>query len=790
MLARDSDDVVFSGASRGRTVPNSRSAVFVQRVLLLLVVWWAIVVPATGQPELGTVSARSSPIAITPSGSTLLVVNPDSNSLTLVNTDNLQVEAELSVGLDPRAVAVAPHGSWAAVACQGSDSIAVIDLDASTVRRMIDVGDRPVGLAVSPRGDLLAVAELGTDHVRLLDTATWTTCALHTVGDRPHGLAFTPDGDRLLITHLLSGDVTVLTVQPRHVYLPLVLKQCSARAAAGITSQERAIAVQARLKAIPTWSNVGPAPAVTVNGSGTRAYLPQTMAHGLGLNTQFDNTVFPKVSVLNLETGLHQTSEHISLPETDRPVGLPWDSVLARDDQELWVVNAGSNDVSIVDISDPRQPRRVAHLAVGQNPRGIVLHPDGTQAYVNNVLDGTVSVINSQAYTVTKTIVTTRIPLPPVELLGKQLFHSSASSELSQARWISCNTCHVEGEHDGRTWLVQYTDEVPLGAQAIITRNTTSLLGMVETYPLRWSGEWDESADSEFSIRFEQFGTGLIEGDMHPTLGAPNQGRSWELDCLASFIDSLQVPQRSHELTDAESRGRVLFESQETGCLSCHPAPLYTDLRTHDVGTASAYGEWFGPLIDTPTLRFLYDSAPYLHDGGATTLREVLTTSNPDDPHNMSSVLTEDGIDDLVAFLEALPYAPEEGSFAYQASGCLGTTRGEAERIDIWVEGSDIVMAHYGAVYNCCARVVVYHENQKPLLQFVEREEYHDSEPCRCLCPYNLGARLSHVSPGVYQVQVVNGATGAVLIEQMVTIPESSAEDSAPAGSAVGAAPR
>jgi len=790
MFARDADDAVSSGESGGRTAPSSGSSASALRVLLLLVVWATSVVPATGQPQPGTVNARSSPIAITPSGRTLLTVNPDSNSLTLVDTESLQVKAELSVGLDPRAVAVAPHGSWAVVASQGSDSISVIDLEASTVRRTIEVGDRPVGVAVSPGGDLLAVAELGADRVRLLDTATWNTCGLYTVGDRPHGLAFTPDGGQLLITHLLRGEVTVLTVEPRRVYLPLVLKQCSPRAAAGITSQESASVARTTVATIPTWSNVAPAPAIAVNRSGTRAYLPQTMAHGLGLNTQFDNTVFPKISVLNLEAGLHQTSEHISLPETDQPVGLPWDCVLARDDQELWVVNAGSNDVSIIDISDPRRPRRQAHLAVGQNPRGIVLHPDGTHAYVNNVLDGTMSVMDTQAYTVTETILTTRIPLPPVLLLGKQLFHSSASPKLAQARWISCNTCHVEGEHDGRTWLLQYAGQVPLGAQAVITRNTTSLLGMVETYPLRWSAEWDESADSEFSIRFEQFGTGLIQGDMHPTLGAPNQGRSWELDCLASFIDSLPIPERSHELTAAESRGRALFESQETGCLSCHPAPLYTDLRAHDVGTASAYGEWFGSVIDTPTLRFLYDSAPYVHDGSAATLREVLATSNPDDPHNMNSVLTEDGFDDLVAFLEALPYAPDEGAFTYQASGCLATTRGQTERIDIWVEGSDIVMAHHGAVYNCCASVVVYHENQNPLLQLVEREEYHDSEPCRCLCPYDLGARLSHLSPGAYQVQVLKGATGAVLIEETVVISPSSAQDSAPAGAVVGPVPR
>jgi cytochrome c peroxidase len=173
---------------------------------------------------------------------------------------------------------------------------------------------------------------------------------------------------------------------------------------------------------------------------------------------------------------------------------------------------------------------------------------------------------------------------------------------------------------------------------------------------LRWSAEWDESADSEFSIRFEQFGDGLIDGDMHPTLGAPNQGRSYDLDSLALFIDSLVVPERTHGLSPAAQRGQHIFESPQTECSVCHPAPLYTDLKAHDVGTADAPGEWFGPLIDTPTLRFLYDSPPYLHDGSAATLREVLTTANPDDAHGVTSHLSEQELADLIAFLMALPY--------------------------------------------------------------------------------------------------------------------------------------
>jgi YVTN family beta-propeller protein len=601
-----------------------------------------------------TSGLAASSIALSPDGSTLIVTNSDSNTITLVDTAAQVVIAEIPVGLDPRSVAIAPDGGLAYVANQGSDEVSVIDLDAGACLDSLPVGDRPVGVAVSPDGRLVAVAELGADQVRLVDAATLETWSLLPTLDRPYGLAFTSDGKRLLVTHLLSGEVTVLWVQPYRIFLPVSLRGQGVRSLdtpAGSQSPISNLQYQ-----IPTWSNVAPAPGVVINAAGTRAYLPQTMANGLGYNTAFDQTVFPQVSALDLETWQNLAGEKISLSDTDQPVGLPWAATLARGGTELWVVNAASNDVSVIDISVPKVPVRTAHIPVGDNPRGIALSPDGTVAYVDNALAGTVSVIDTQVYTVTATITATTLPLPPCLLRGKRLFFSSAERELAQARWISCNTCHVEGEHDGRTWKLQYLDAVPPGEEAVVTRNTTSLLGMIETYPLRWSAEWDESADSEFSVRFEQFGTGLIEGDMHPTLGEPNQGRSYDLDCLAMFIDSLGLPPRAHSFSPAELRGKALFESASTGCVACHPAPLYTDLLQHDVGTADGPGEWFGPLIDTPTLRFLYDSAPFLHDGSAPSLGEVLTVKNPDDEHGTTSHLSEQELGDLIAFLWALPY--------------------------------------------------------------------------------------------------------------------------------------
>lgn len=591
----------------------------------------------------------------------LCVVNPDSDSLTLIDATTLLVLREIPVGDDPRTVAV--KDNLAFITNHGSDSITVIDIQSQSEISTIGVGDRPMGAAISPDGRFLAISEMGQDSIRFLSTKTYETLVSYTVDDRPYGISFTPDGSSLLVSHLLSGEITRLAVHPFTIYLPEISQntfssenrspQFSHRPGLKRSAQ---FSLNGLANSITTWPNVAPAPAVIVNNAGTRAYLPQTMANGQGLNNQFDSTVFPKVSVINLETNSHQTSEHISLPEVDRPVGLPWDAALTKNGAELWVVNAASNDISVIDISNPQFPTRTANIKVGDNPRGIVFNQDESTAFVYNSLAGTVSVVDMQAYIVTNEITTTSIPLPPILLTGKKLFHSSEREELAQAAWISCNTCHVEGEHDGRTWLIQFLGQVPPGEQPLIRRNTTSLLGMIQTYPLRWSAEWDESADSEFSIRFEQFGNGLINGDMHPTLGTPNQGRSPDLDSLAAFIDSLSVPDRNHELSPAEQRGALLFASPTTECINCHPPPIYTDLQQHDVGTGNRPGEWFGPVFDTPTLRFLFDSAPYLHDGSASTLRDVLTSENPNDEHGVTSQLTEEQLNDLIAFLMTVPY--------------------------------------------------------------------------------------------------------------------------------------
>ena len=58
--------------------------------------------------------------------------------------------------------------------------------------------------------------------------------------------------------------------------------------------------------------------------------------------------------------------------------------------------------------------------------------------------------------------------------------------------------------------------------------------------------------------------------------------------------------------------------------------------------------------FDTPTLVESWRTAPYLHDGSAATVRDVLTTRNPQGQHGATSSLSTQELNDLCAYLLSL----------------------------------------------------------------------------------------------------------------------------------------
>jgi len=338
-------------------------------------------------------------------------------------------------------------------------------------------------------------------------------------------------------------------------------------------------------------------------------------------------------------------------------VANPWETAVSPDGKSLVAVFAGTDDMYVCNVLDDDY-QELSHrktVKLGHNPRAARFSPDESRCYVYNTLDFEVVEYRTDFWQAQETIRVCDCPLDDEKRLGKILFYTALEPMVGR-RWISCSSCHPDGDGDGRTW------QNPEGL-----RNTTALYGMGWTHPLHWSADRDESQDFEHTIRGQLMqGRGLIRGRVNEALDKPNKGLSKELDALAYYSNTHSAPLSPHAkqgLSEAAKRGQALFNSKETQCATCHSGPYFTDsrpvkpYRLHDVGTGREdKSELMGTKYDTPTLLNLYRTAPYLHDGTAATLHDVLRTCNPKDEHGKTSHLSDSQVDDLVEFLKALPY--------------------------------------------------------------------------------------------------------------------------------------
>lgn len=553
----------------------------------------------------------SSSVVVSPDQAYIAATNPDSDSITIVNAQSLKVKSEVGVGDDPRTLSFTPDSKNLVVSNHGYNTISIVDIDKGIEIAQYPVGSMPYG--VVNNGDYVFVSEFGLGRISVVDLSTGLVVGNVSVDEFPSAMALDSTGKRLFVTHFSSGSVSVIDLLTFTV-----------------------------VQRISTGRDTNLSQFISLNSDASKAYIPQTRSNVTNEALLFDTTVFPVVNVVDLSQFTLLNSERITLDTADEPVNMPFAVALSPDDKTVYLANAGSNNVSIIDLDTNKGK---ANIEVGANPRGIAITENGANIFVNNVLDGTLSVIDTSTLKVSAEVILTNIPINEDVLEGKRIFNSSESPLLSTDNWISCSTCHFDGMMDSRTWL-GFSDG---------PRNTPSLLGVKDTLPIHWSGDFDELHDVEITIREVQFGDGLIFGLVNDSLGPTHAGVSAKLDSLVAYMESLEIRSSPYN-SDTESiiRGKSLFAKH--GCNSCHRQPFYIDMKLHDVGTGVASKEknshGRGTKFDTPSLRGIWMTAPYFHDGSAETLEDVLQVGTT---HNISFKMNEQEIADLITFLKSLP---------------------------------------------------------------------------------------------------------------------------------------
>ncbi|WP_207225029.1 DUF4082 domain-containing protein [Rivibacter subsaxonicus] len=665
-----------------------------------------VYLPATAQkPSVSTNLLVEEPATGNPR---LWVVNQDNDSVSAFDTVSRAKLAEVAVGAAPRAIARAADGMlW--VSNKQSASISVIDPATRAVVRTVALprASQPFGIAMSPTAAQAFVALEGGGQLLRFDTASFSQTGSLAIGQNARHLSVSADGARVFVSRFvtppLPGEGTASISTPDFVGGELL------EVNAATMALTRSIALRHSAKAdaenqgrgVPNYLG-----AAAISPDGSQAWLPSkqdnirrgALRDGSDLN--FQNTVRAISSRITLPAGAEDYAARIDHDNASMASAAVFD---ARGNY-LFVALETSREVAIIDAHGGNELLR---FDVGRAPQGLALAPDGNTLYVNNFMDRSVSVHDLRtllAGSEADVPLLATLPAVAIEklaanvLIGKQHFYDARDTRLARDRYMSCASCHNDGGHDGRVW-----DLTGMGEGL---RNTISLRGRAGGQGnLHWSNNFDEVQDFEGQIRALAGGSGLMSdadfsaGTRSQPLGDPKAGRSADLDALAAYVASLNAfdpsPARdgSGNLSGAAMAGRSVFVSKN--CAACHAGAAFSASGTvppANIGTLkTSSGLRLGAAltgIDIPTLRDVWASAPYLHDGSAATLGDAVRAHN-----NVTVSDTE--LASLTAYLREI--GSDEGP-APAPSG-NGTTIWPASAVPTNISDSDTAAVNLGVKF-------------------------------------------------------------------------------------------
>jgi hypothetical protein len=619
-----------------------------------------IIARYTPTAPLATASAE---IIYDPGRGKVWCVNPDSDTVSRINATTLAKELEITVGSKPRSLALEPDGIALWIVCEKSDELWALNPSSGALilRTNLGYGVAPVAVAFEPNVGAAFIAGQGSKSLLRLDPASFAITGSLALGGRPASIAVSSSSFRVFVTRFISPDSEggVWEVNPSSMTLTRTFPLAFDNTPDGENSG----------RGVPNYLT-----GIAIAPDGRHAWIPSkkdNIGRGLyrdGQPLTHDNTVRSILSQLDLVSNVEALTNRIDVDNHS----LPGSVCFSPFGDLTWVTYQGNNEIRVFDAATGNN---LSSATTSFAPQDLCLNTNGTRLYVLNFLSRSISVfdvsqiaagISSAIIPIAETNVVSVEKLSPQVLAGKRIFYNAADPRMASEGYLTCISCHLDGDEDGRVW--DFTDRGE-GLRRTISMQGRRGMGHGRVH---WSANFDEIQDFEHDIRNAFGGTGFMSnadfntGTRNTPLGDPKAGISPDLDALAAYVTTLiDYPKSAARTGGASSvqgqNGRAHFI--DLRCHTCHGGPDFTDSAygmLHDVGTIQpGSGHRLGgplPGIDTPTLRGLASSARYLHDGSAPDLPSVFNTTNapPGSPHAAFQALTSIEQTELLAFLSEL----------------------------------------------------------------------------------------------------------------------------------------
>jgi YVTN family beta-propeller protein len=608
--------------------------------------------------------------------------------------------------LSPAAVVATPDGTRLFVACASANQVAVFDLAGGRVIEGIPVPHSPSGLALSPDGTRLYVAcAAPQSSVRVLEAGSGKTLATIPAGHTAMAPVVSPDGKTLFVCNRFNNDVSVIDADTAKLQCRIPVQR--EPVTADITRDGRFLLVANHLhtgradaervgavvsvidtasrkvvKELSLPDGSGFLNDLRVSPDGKYAVVTHLLSRFRLPATQLDRGWMNSNAATIIDLARMAILNTVLLDNIDRGAANPWGIAWSVDSATLLITHAGTHEVSLIDFAatlarlaklpaalDDSKPaetysasrvqadvpndlaflvgvrQRIKLPQADLGPRAVVVVQ--RKAYVANYFSDSLTLVDLASpqpkpqsiplaalpFTHHESRITTPLDRMPLVRKGEFYFHDAT---ICFQGWQSCSSCHPgQARVDGLNWDL-------LNDGIGNPKNTKSLLLARQTPPAMSMGV-RETAE-----------TAVRAGIRHILFTVQPEEVPAAIDAYLKSLKPLPSPGLVNgRLSDSARRGEKLFKDRKAGCATCHPPGLLTDLKTYDVGTRGRFDQ---PTdrFDTPTLVEVWRTAPYLHDGSAATIRDVLTTGNPRDEHGKTSHLTPRQLDDLTAYVLSL----------------------------------------------------------------------------------------------------------------------------------------
>ncbi len=570
----------------------------------------------------------------------LIVAESNARRLTLIDRISGKITAHIPLPMAPSGLCLSQDQTRLYVTGDGAlGKVLALNLTTRRIEHTTSLGHTPQAPVLSQNGKTLYVCNSFSNEVAVLRAKNLAKITTISVDREPVAAQLSQDGETLFVLNQLPSMRADLD------YTGASISVINTRQ----NKQDKRIAMPNGTIHLRD---------ICLSPNGQYAYATHILARYTVPTSQLQRGWINTNAITIIDTQTQQIVNTVLLDDVDNGAANPWGVTCTADGQWLCTAHAGTNEISLIDRNQLHQRidkaarnekvTEVTHSAKDvQNDlsfltgikQRVVIEGIGPRALiaVDSVLYATEFFSDALAVvdTTQPRLKATSLKLGPTPTLsqirrGEMLFNTATTCF---QQWQSCASCHTEdGRADGLNWDLMNDG---LGNP----KNTKSLLLSHQTPPSMSLGV---RSTAEVAVR---------AGIRHIQFAQRPKEEAEAMDAYLSSLKPMPSPYLDQgKLSKSAARGQKVFA--QANCHACHSGSLHTNKKLFNVGTGQ--NRETDEAFDTPTLVELWRTNPYLHNGSAATIREVLTTFNPENKHGKTSDLTEKQLADLETYLLSL----------------------------------------------------------------------------------------------------------------------------------------